>query len=175
MRVRCLVVAVALACLAGAPDALAQTQAPNEPPPGPGPGPPPPGPAVPELVLSGRDVRLTRTGFAHVRVGCRPTGAASEACLGTLILRLSKPLTFDLPGGRKGRVSPTKTIGLANFETPVGQADLLTVRVDPMVQRALRSMGSLTVQLLASYVGRSGQAGSAQRYVSFYFPSRPPF
>jgi hypothetical protein len=166
-----LVVVVALACLAGAPDALAQTQAPNEPVPGPQPA----GPAVPDLVLSGRDVRMTRAGFAHVRVGCRPTGAATEACLGTLILRLSKPLTFDLPGGRKGRISPTKTLGLANFETPVGQADLLTIRLDPTVQRALRSMGSLTFQLLASYVGRSGQAGSAQRYVSFYFPTRPPF
>ncbi|MDQ6915875.1 MAG: hypothetical protein M3155_08710 [Actinomycetota bacterium] len=168
MRRRCLVVAVGLGCLVPAPGALAQSQAPPDQTPE-----PPAGPSPPDLVLSGRDVRLTRAGFAHVTIGCRQTNAAGEACLGTLTVRLSKPVMVDV-GGHQKRVPVTRNIGTANFQTPVGAAAVLTLRIDPTVQRAVRADGSLIVQLIGTYVSRAGQAGSAKRSASLYFPTRPP-
>jgi hypothetical protein len=167
MRRRGLVVVLVLGCLAPAP-ALAQSQAPPDQPPE-----PPAGPAPPDLILSGRDVRLTRAGFAHFKIGCRQTGAAGEACLGTLTVRLFKPVTVKV-GGHDRRIPVTRTIGTGGFQTNVGRADAVTIRIDPAVQRAVRSDGSLIVQLIGTYVSKAGQAGTAKRYVSLYFPTRPP-
>jgi hypothetical protein len=168
MRRRGLVVVLVLGCLAPAPAALAQGQAPPEQSPE-----PPPGPSPPDLILSGRDVRLTRAGFAHVTIGCRQTSTPGEACLGTLTARLFKPVTVKV-GGHDRRIPVTRTIGTGSFQTPVGRADSVTLRIDPTVQRAVRADGSLILQLIGTYVSKAGQAGSAKRYVSLYFPTRPP-
>jgi hypothetical protein len=168
MRRRGLVVVLVLGCLVPAPGALAQSQAPPEQSPE-----PPPGPSPPDLIISGRDVRLTRAGFAHVKIGCRQTSTPGEACLGTVIVRLFKPVTVKV-GGHDRRIPVTRTIGTTSFQTAVGRADVLTIRIDAAVQRAVRADGSLIVQLIGTYVSKAGQAGTAKRYVSLYFPSRPP-
>jgi len=173
MRRRCWkwpVLAVAVASLAGAPQALAQTEAPPEQ--------PPPGPAPPDLVLSGRDVRLNRAGYAHVTIGCRQTATPGEACLGTLTMRLAETLTVMVPtkGGDKPRKKTIGQIpiGRAQFQLPVGFVARLTIRLTPLVQRAVREAGAVSVQLIGGWVGRSGQGDITKRFVTLYFPKQPP-
>jgi hypothetical protein len=167
---RCLAIGLVLGLLGPAPGALAQSQAP----PPDQPEQPPAGPSPPDLILSGRDVRLTRAGFAHVTIGCRQTGAAGEVCVGSLVVRLYRPVDVQV-GGHHRRVAVTRNIGIARFQTPVGQADVLAIRIDPTVQRAVRSDGSLIVQLIGTWVSRAGAGGTNKRYVNLYFPTRPPF
>jgi hypothetical protein len=180
MRRRCWngpVLAVALVWLAAAPAALAQTEpTPEQPPPE---QPPPTGqPLPPDLVLSGRDARLNRAGYVHVKIGCRKTIVAPEACLGTLTLRLGEPVTFTAPP--KGGGSPRRQrlgaiqIGTAQFQLAVGLAQRLTVRLTPLVQRAVRQLGSVSVQLIGTYVSRSGQGSTTKRFITLYFPKQPP-
>jgi hypothetical protein len=163
------VLAVAVASLAGAPQALAQTEPPPEQ--------PPPGPVPPDLVLSARDVRLNRAGYAHVKIGCRQTTMPGEACLGTLTLRLGNPVTVTVPtkgGGRHKKTIGAIQIGTAQFQLAVGLAQRLTVRLAPLVQRAVRQLGSVNVQLIGTYVGRSGQGATSKRFITLYFPKQPP-
>jgi len=160
--------AAGLGLLVAAPPALAQTAAP----------PAPAGPAPPDLVLSGRDVRVTRAGYGHVTVACRETSTPGEVCLGTLDLRLAHALTVTLPGGgshpRTRRIPVTRKLGTASFQIPTGVAERLTLRLDPLFQRGVRQQGSVSVQLIGTFVDRAGQGGTVKRYVTFYFPTRPP-
>src|SRR5438105_4451232 len=93
MRRRGLAIGLVLGLLGPAPGALAQSQAPSDQSPE-----PPAGPSPPDLIVSGRDVRLTRAGFAHVTIGCRQTSAPGEACLGTLTLRLYRAADVQVGG-----------------------------------------------------------------------------
>ena len=177
MRRLCWFVVVGLACLAGAPSAFAQTEAPpdQQPPP---PGEQPAGPAPPDLVLSGHDVRMTRAGYGHVKIGCRQTSTPGEACLGTLDLRLAEPITVEVrkPGSTKTvrkRLGAIK-VGTAQFQLPVNLAQTLTIRFPSVFQKALRDVGALSVQLIGTYVSKSGQTGSTKRFVTVYFPKKPP-
>ena len=162
------VLAVAMASLAGAPQALAQTEAPPEQPPA--------GPVPPDLVLSGRDVRLNRAGYAHVKIGCRQTTTPGEACLGTLTMRLGNPVTVMLPvkGHLRKKTIGTVQIGTAQFQLAVGLAQRLTVRLTSLMQRVVRQLGSVSVQLIGTYVSRSGQGSSTKRFTTLYFPKQPP-
>jgi hypothetical protein len=175
MRRGCCLIAVGLACLAGAAPAAAQTEAPPEQPPA---GQPPPGPSPPDLVLSGRDVRMTRAGYGHFKLGCRQTSTPGEACLGTLVIRLAEPVTVDVrkPGSNrtvKKRLGAIQ-VGTGQFQTPVGLVQVLTVRFPAVFQKALRDVGALSVQVIGTYVGKSGQGGTVKRFVTVYFPKQPP-
>lgn len=179
MRRRCWkapVVAVALASLAGASPALAQTEAPPEQ--QPPPGQPPPAPSPPDLVLSGRDVRMTRAGYGHFKIGCRQTSTPGEACLGTLVLRLAEPVTVQVrkPGSTRTVTKRLGAIqvGTAQFQLGVGLAKTLTVRFPSIFQHALRDVGALSVQAIGTYVGKNGQGGTVKRFVTVYFPKQPP-
>jgi hypothetical protein len=157
--------AAGLGLLVAAPPTLGQTPAP----------PPPAGPAPPDLVLSGRDVRVTRAGYAHVVVGCRQTSTPGDVCTGTLVLKLHNPLTVTLPGGsHTRRISVTRKLGTATFSIPTGVAERLTLRLYPLFTRGVRQQGSVIVQLIGGFVDREGQGGTVKRFVSFYFPTRPP-
>jgi hypothetical protein len=158
---------------AGAPPALAQE-------PDPGTQPPPPGPpSPPSLVLSGRNVRMSRAGFVLVRVGCRATGAAQagDACIGSMTLRLANAITMEVlpPKAKKPivrRIGPFN-FAVGDFTLGVGEATLLRVRLSPRAQALVRSQEKVRVDLIVHYNNRAGTAGSAQRNVRFYFPASP--
>jgi hypothetical protein len=163
--------------LAGAPGALAQTPPPPEQPPPE--QPPTTGPLPPDLVLSGRDVRLNRAGYAHTKIACRSRGSApDDACLGTLTLRLAETLTVMVPskGGGKPhqRTVHQGPIGRAPFRLQVGDVALLTFHLTPLQQRAVRQAGEVSVQLIGGWVSRSGQGDVSKRFTTLYFPKQPP-
>jgi hypothetical protein len=177
MRRACCLLAVGLSCAAAASPAAAQTEAPPEQQPPP-PGQPPAGPSPPDLVLSGRDVRMTRAGYGHFKIGCRQTSTPGEACLGTLVARLAEPVTVEVrkPGSNrtvKKRLGAIQ-VGTGQFQTPVGGVKVLTLRFPALFQKALRDVGALSVQLIGTYVGKSGQGGTVKRFVTVYFPKQPP-
>jgi hypothetical protein len=156
-------VAAGLGLLVAAPPALGQTPAP----------PPPTGPAPPDLIFSGRDVRVTRAGYAHVVVACRETSTPGDACIGTLVLKLYKPMSVSVGGHTRG-ISVARKLGTATFSVPTGVAERLTIRLYPLFVRGVRQQGSATVQLIGGFVDHEGQGGTTKRFVNFYFPSRPP-
>src|SRR3954468_1616795 len=175
MRRACWFLAVGLAWAAGAAPAAAQTEAPPDQPPA---RPPPGAPSPPDLVLSGRDVRMTRAGFGHFKIGCRQTSTPGEACLGTLVARLAEPVTVEVrkPGSNrtvKKRLGAIQ-VGTGQFQTPVGGVKVLTLRFPRVFQKAVRDVGALSVQLIGTYVGKSGQGGTVKRFVTVYFPKQPP-
>jgi hypothetical protein len=175
MRRACWFLAVGLASLVAAAPAAAQSEAPPEQPPA---GQPPAGPSPPDLVLSGRDVRMTRAGYGHVKIGCRQTSTPGEACLGTLVLRLAEPVTVEVrkPGSNrtvKKRLGAIQ-VGTGQFQTPVGLAQVLTVRFPAVFQKALRDVGALSVQAIGTYVGKTGLGGTVKRFLTVYFPKQPP-
>ena len=165
---RCLGIVVVVGLLGPAPGALAQGQAPPD-----QSQPPPPG-SPPDLIVSGRDVRLTRAGFAHVTIGCRQTSAPDEACTGTLALRFYRAADVQV-GGHHRHISASRVIGRARFSLGVGGADMLTIRIDRTAQAAVRQAGTQIVQVTAAYMSRAGAAGASRRYVNLYFASRPSF
>jgi len=139
------------------------------------PGPPSP----PSLVLSGRNVRMSRAGFVLVRVGCRATGAAQagDSCIGSITLRLSTTITMEVlpPKAKKPivrRIAPFN-FAVGDFTLGVGEATLLRVRLSPRAQAVVRSQEKVRVDLIVHYNNRAGTAGSAQRNVRFYFPASP--
>ena len=95
-RVLLLTLALVSGALLWAPAAPAQDEAP------PGGQPLPPGPPpAPDLVLSGRNVRMTRGGVVGIKLGCRTNAAPGEACIGSLTLRLAKALVIEVPHPQK--------------------------------------------------------------------------
>jgi hypothetical protein len=162
------VFAAAVGALAlGAPAAPAQTEAPPE-------GQVPT--SAPDLVISGRDVRLTRAGILNVRIGCRQASQpATEACIGTLTLRLAEPVLVRERRGEREvtrRIAPFN-LGTAQFTTPVNRAALLKIRVTPRTHRIVREVGRVAVEVISGYVSRAGATASARRTISVYFPRRP--
>jgi hypothetical protein len=158
----------ALASLVGAPQALAQTE---QPPPE---QPPPEQPSPPDLVLSGRDVRLNRAGYAHVRIACRQTSTPGEVCIGTLTLRLGEALTVRV-GSKDRHLAKGFKLGVASFQLSVGSVATLTFHLTPVLQRAVRQAGDVSVQQIGAYVSKSGApAPMTKRSFTLYFPTRPP-
>jgi hypothetical protein len=177
MRRGCWLLAVGLVWAVVASPAAAQTEAPPEQQPPPA-GQPPPGPSPPDLVVSGRDVRMTRAGYGHVKIGCRQTSTPGEACLGTLVLRLAEAVTVEVrkPGTNKTvkkRLGAIQ-IGTGQFQTSVGFVKVLTIRFPAVFQKALREVGALSVQVIGTYVSKTGQPGSVKRFITVYFPKQPP-
>ena len=166
MRRACLLTLLALGGLAS--PAAAQTEGEPE----------PPAPtALPDLVLSGRDVRMSRVGVVGVRLGCRPVGQMTgEACLGTLELRLA--WRVDVQERRGGRTRTRRlnpyVLGRKSFSTPAGNAALLKLKLDLRTQRFVRQLGRFPVQLIGTYNSRAGAQGSAKRKIWVYFPRRSP-
>jgi hypothetical protein len=154
-------VVAGLALLITAPAVRGQTTAPPE----------AVGPEPPELVLAGRDVRMTRAGYGHFKLGCRETSTPGEACLGTLTLRLAQPVTVAV--GRHHRRVPSLA-GRAGFQIPVGVAETLTIKLPALVQRAVRQLGSIQLQLVGGYADHAGRSVTVKRYVTLYFPTAPP-
>jgi len=170
-------VAAVLGAGVAATGAAAQAEAPpTEPDPGaqPTPGPPPP----PDLVLSGRNIRMTRSNVVGVRMGCRGTASqAGEACIGSLTLRLASALTvpFDPPGRKPPttrRIFPFN-FAVRDFALAVGDGTQLRVRLSRRAANLIRDQERVRVDLIAGYNSRAGAAGGARRNVRVYFPKRP--
>ena len=148
--------------------AVAQTPAP--------PGPPP----APDLVLSGRNVRMTRTGVVGIKIGCRTNAAAGEACIGSLTLRLAKPIVIDVPPPpnakpntpRKRTIAPFN-FGVIDFTVVIGDVAQLRLRLSKRAQDLIRQRGQVRVDLIAAYNSRAGAPGSSRRNVRVYFPTKP--
>jgi hypothetical protein len=170
--------AVACALLGAALPATAAAQEPApEPPPPPPPGPAPP--AAPDVILSARNVRMTKGGMVGLRVACRATSASQsgEACIGSLTVRLSNAVVIEVP--RPGDKPPIRrriapfAFGVGDFTLAVGEAMQLRVRLSPRAQQLVRGRERLRVDLIARYNSRAGAHGAAQRNVRVYFPTRP--
>jgi hypothetical protein len=143
--------------------------------------PPPPPPPAPDLVLSGRNVRLTRSNVVGIRMGCRAAGtAANEACIGSLTIRLANALTIqvDPPGNRPNqrprnqRINPFN-FGVRDFTLGVGDATQLRLRLSPRAAQLIRDQERVRADLIANYNSRAGAQGSARRNVRIYFVKRP--
>jgi hypothetical protein len=177
MRRRALTLAALAAAVLGAGAAAAPAAAQE---PDPGAQPPPPGaPSPPSLVLSGRNVRMSRAGFVSVRLGCRATGVAQagDACIGSATLRLANTITMEYlpPKAKKPvirRIGPFN-FAVGDFTLGVGEATALRLRLSPRAQALLRSQERLRVDVIVRYNNRAGTAGSARRNVRFYFPASP--
>jgi hypothetical protein len=176
MRLACCLIAFALL----APAAAAQEPAPPTEPPS-EPAPAPEAPAVPDLVLSGRSIRMTRVGVANVRIGCRSGTQPTEACIGTLTLRLATAVTIDAPRRpgqrrrepRRQRVPPYN-LGTRSFQVGVGGVATLKLRMTPRTQMIVRQLGSVPLRVIGVYVSRAGAPGQTSRGVTMYFPRQPP-
>jgi hypothetical protein len=152
--------------------AVAQT-----PPPPPPPGPPP----APDLVLSGRNVRMTRTGVVGIKLGCRTNAAAGEACIGSLTLRLAKPIVIEVPPPPKAKPNtpPRKrtiapfNFGVIDFTVVIGDVAQLRLRLSKRAQDLIRQREQVRVDLIADYNSRAGAQGRSRRNVRVYFPTKP--
>jgi hypothetical protein len=163
------------AALAWPAAAAAQTTAPGQ-----APGTEPqetPGP--PDLVLSGRNIRLTRAGVLGVKLGCRTSPVANEACIGSLTVRLAGTITITAPPlGRPGGRPVKQTIrpfnfGVIDFTIVEGDSAEVRVRVNRRASDLIRRQERVRVDLIANYNDRAGQAGGSRRNVRVYFPTRP--
>jgi hypothetical protein len=149
--------------------AVAQTPAP--------PGPPP----APDLVLSGRNVRLTRTGVVGIKLGCRTNASPGEACIGSLTLRLAKAIVIEVPPppNAKPNVKPRKrtiapfNFGVIDFTVVIGDVAELRLRLSKRAQDLIRQQERVRVDLIADYNSRAGAQASARRNVRVYFPAKP--
>jgi hypothetical protein len=147
--------------------------------PDPGATPPPAGPAPPDLVISGRNVRMSRGNVVGVRMGCRGTGAAQagEACIGSVTLRLASVLTeqFDPPGSKPPvtrRINPFD-FAVRDFTLTVGDGIDLRMRLSARAAKLVRDHDQLRIDVIVRYNSRAGSAGTARRNVRVYFPMRP--
>jgi len=173
---RALLLALLPSALLWAPSALAQTPAP-EPGTEPAPtGPPPP----PDLVLSGRNVRMTRTGVVGIKLGCRANAAPGEACIGSLTVRLAKAIVIEVPPPpNKPKAKPrVRTIapfnfGVISFTVVIGDAAQLRLRLSKRAQDLIRQQERVRVDLIAAYNSRAGASGTSRRNVRVYFPTKP--
>jgi hypothetical protein len=153
--------------------AVAPAQTPPPPPP---PGPPP----AADLVLSGRNVRMTRAGVVGIRLGCRSNAPPGEACIGSLTLRLAQAIVVDVPPPRnkpgaqprKQRITPFN-FGVISFTVVIGDAAQVRLRLSKRAQDLIRQQERVRVDLIANYNSRAGAPGSARRNVRVYFPTKP--
>jgi hypothetical protein len=171
-RRRWLPIAVLVSSLAGGDAALGQTPAP------PPSQLPPPGP---DLVMSGRDVRMTRAGVLGLRVGCRQTVTPGEICVGTVTVRLDKAVVIEVPPPpnappnarpRMRRINPY-TIGTVRFSMSVGSAPLLRLQVNRRTGDIVKQLGSIRVRLIGAWTGRANVPSQSQRTIRVYYPTRP--
>jgi hypothetical protein len=174
---RALLLAVVPGALLWAPGAApAQTPAPE-----PGAQPAPPGPPPPpDLVLSGRNIRMTRTGVVGIRLGCRTNAVPGEACIGSLTLRLAKAIVIVVPPPpKKPKAKPrVRTIspfnfGVISFTVVIGDAAQVRLRLSKRAQDLIRQQERVRVDLIADYNSRAGAQASARRNVRVYFPTKP--
>jgi hypothetical protein len=169
-----LLVAAVLGAGAAIPaGALAQDPDPGATPPPAGPPPPP------DLVLSGRNMRMTRGNVVGVRMGCRGTAAqAGEACLGSVTLRLANAIIlepFDPPGPKPPvarRINPFD-FAVRDFTLGVGDGIDLRMRLSARAAKLVRDRERLRIDVIVRYNSRAGAAGTARRNVRVYFPKRP--
>jgi hypothetical protein len=152
----------------------AQTPAPPVPPE------PPEPPGAPDLVLSGRNVRMTRSGVIGIKLGCRPSATPGEACIGSLTMRLANAIVIEVPPPRgKPNAKPRKrtispfNFGVISFTVVTGDVAQLRLRLSKRAQDLIRQREQVRVDLIARYNSRAGAPGSAGRNVRFYFPSKP--
>jgi hypothetical protein len=168
-----LALALVPGALLWAPAAPAQTPAPPGGQPAP-PGPPPP----PDLVLSGRNVRMTRTGVVGIKMGCRTNAAPGEACIGSLTLRLATAIVIEVPPNkpnaqpRKQRIAPFN-FGVIDFTVVMGDSAQVRVRLSKRAQDLVRRQERVRVDLIANYNSRAGAPGTSRRNVRVYFPAKP--
>jgi hypothetical protein len=175
-RALLLTLACVSAALLWAPAAPAQ----DEVPPGGQPAPPGPPPA-PDLVLSGRNVRMTRGGVVGIKLGCRTNAAPGEACIGSLTLRLAKAIVIEVPpppNAKPGTKPRRRTIapfnfGVIDFTVVIGDVAQLRLRLSKRAQDLIRQREQVRVDLLADYSSRAGAQESAGRNIRVYFPTKP--
>src|SRR3954447_12918076 len=175
MRRSLLVLAAAGALVALPSTAPAQTPAPD-----PGAGNEPEAPSAPGLVLSGRSLRMTRTGVVGIKMGCRANASAGEACIGSVTVRLTSKIVVDVPpprnrpnGRSRKQVVAPFNMGVIDFTVVIGDSAEVRVRLSRRAQDLIRRQGRIRVDLIANYNSRAGAAGSARRNVRVYFPTRP--
>jgi hypothetical protein len=175
-RALLLTLALVSGALLWAPAAPAQDEAP------PGGQPLPPGPPpAPDLVLSGRNVRMTRGGVVGIKLGCRTNAAPGEACIGSLTLRLAKAIVVEVPpppNAKPGTKPRRRTIapfnfGVIDFTVVIGDVAQLRLRLSKRAQDLIRQREQVRVDLLADYSSRAGAQESAGRNVRVYFPTKP--
>ncbi len=155
--------------------ASAQTPGPPE-----SPEPPEP-PGAPDLVLSGRNVRMTRGGIVGIKLGCRTNAAPGEACIGSLTLRLAKAIVIEVPpppNAKPGTKPRRRTIapfnfGVIDFTVGIGDVAQLRLRLSKRAQDLIRQREQVRVDLLADYSSRAGAQESAGRNIRVYFPTKP--
>jgi hypothetical protein len=174
----CLVLAVlgVLALAAPAPSAAQEPGPPETQPP----ETQPEVPSAPDLVLSGRGVRLTRGGYVGILMGCRSSSAPGEACIGSLTIRLSEAIVIQVPPPpnrprerpRTRRINPFN-FGVRDFTLAVGDATKLRLRLSAAAQRLIRQQERVRADLLVRYNSRAGVPGSTKRNVRIYFAKRP--
>jgi hypothetical protein len=175
-RALLLTLALVSGALLWAPAAPAQ----DEVPPGGQPAPPGPPPA-PDLVLSGRNVRMTRTGVVAIKLGCRTNAAPGEACIGSLTLRLANAIVIEVPPppNAKPNTKPRRrtiapfNFGVIDFTVVIGDVAQLRVRLSKRAQDLIRQQERVRVDLIADYNSRAGAQESSRRNVRFYFPTKP--
>jgi hypothetical protein len=131
---------------------------------------------APDMVISGRDVRMTPAGVAGVRIGCLSLDA-SETCSGTLTLTLARAVLVPGRRGRRPGAAPKRrvgpfTMGTTSFTMPAGSARLLRIRLSVRARSVVRQLGSVFVKVEARYTGRSGQPARAGRTITLYYPRR---
>ena len=148
------------------------------------PGPPePPEPLAraPDLVLSGRNVRMTRGGVVGIKLGCRTNAAPGEACIGSLTLRLAKAIVIEVPpppNAKPGTKPRRRTIapfnfGVIDFTLVIGDVAQLRLRLSQRAQDLIRRQERVRVDLIADYNSRAGAQESSRRNVRVYFPTKP--
>lgn len=138
-------------------------------------------PAAPDLVLSGRNVRMTKTGVLGIKMGCRSNAAPGEACIGSLTVRLATAIVIEVPPPpnakpntkpRKRTISPFN-FGVIDFTVVIGDSGQVRMRLNKRAQDLIRQRERVRVDLIATYNSRAGAQGSARRNVRVYFPTKP--
>ena len=175
-RALLLTLAFVSGALLWAPAALAQDEAPPVGQPAPA-GPPP----APDLVLSGRNVRMTRSGVVGIKLGCRTNAAPGEACIGSLTLRLAKAIVIEVPpppNAKPGTKPRRRTIapfnfGVIDFTVVIGDVAQLRLRLSKRAQDLIRQREQVRVDLIADYNSRAGAQESSRRNIRVYFPTKP--
>jgi hypothetical protein len=169
-------IAAVLAVGVAAP-AMGQAPPPPDPDPGAQPGPPGP-PPPPDLVISGRNARMTRGNVVGVRVGCRGTASqAGEACIGSVTLRLAGAITvpFDPPGKKPPTTRQINPFNFAvrDFTLGVGDGTQLRLRLSARAAKLVRDRERVRVDVMVRYNSRAGAEGTARRNIRVYFPKGP--
>jgi len=118
-------------------------------------------PSTGEIVILQERIKLTRSGVARVRVGCR--GATTPHCVGTLHLALSRRAA----GNR--RRARSRALGSRRFVIYGKRAGLVSVRLSRRDHRLIAGRQRLRVR--ATAVGKaSARAARAKKSVTLFTP-----